>query len=582
MSALSKIAQLEQALTETPSDPNPLLPLLAAARHADPEVAHKAAWAAYRVFGAQLAAGRVGGITGEPGAAGEAKDARAWLRDRLLDFIGILGGMLSDSEASLRASATQLLFGLLPPLSAAARVPLHLPYFRMVVRALLLPQPSQRGAKGKGKSREILPEAQENGAGELPADVVETVVDEYWAAYDDLRLFFFREVAALVAANEVGQEAVMAQLAPLTNLPKKQEDINTFFVPGLEAGEEKSKKAKTGAKKKGKGKDKELDALPEWMETYDSASSDDEPAGGKRKRTSALGTAAAVHSLAAHTNAYTSAWEAVLSRPLSEAWTRRVLAGLHGERGVLAHWAPARRVRLADWLGGTVDAGGAHALLAMNGLFVLMTAYNLDYPRFYERLYALLDGEVLHARYRARFFRLLDTFLRSPMLGAALVAAFIKRLARLALAAPPAGAVLVIPFVYNLFKRHPGTMGMLHRLPDEMEGDPYDENEVVPGKSKAIDSSVWELAALKNHYLASVGTMAKIFSEQFTKPEFNLEDFLDHGYGTLFETETKRRIKNAPALSVQLELGQPADIAPLFPSAGHEGERDAVSELWAF
>jgi U3 small nucleolar RNA-associated protein 19 len=400
----------------------------------------------------------------------------------------------------------------------------------MVVRALLAPQPSQRGAV-KGK---IVPENQE-GEGELPGDIVDKVGEEYWAAYDDLRLFFFREVAALVAADEVEQDAVMAQLAPLTNLPKKQEDINAFFVPGLEnAPAEKeegtSKKAKTKKGKKGK---KELDSLPEWMETYDSASEGEEEVGGKRKRTSALGTAAAVHSVAAHTNAYTSAWEATLSRPLSEGWTRRVLAGLHGERGVLSHWAPARRVRLADWLGGTVDEGGAHALLAMNGLFVLMTQYNLDYPRFYERLYALLDGEVLHARYRARFFRLLDTFLRSPMLGAALVAAFIKRLARLALAAPPAGAILVIPFVYNLFKRHPGTMPMLHRLPDEMEGDPYDENEPVPGKSKAIDSSVWELAALKNHYLASVGTMAKIFGEQFTKPEFNLEDFLDHGYGTV-------------------------------------------------
>ncbi|BEI94495.1 uncharacterized protein CcaverHIS019_0700670 [Cutaneotrichosporon cavernicola] len=579
MSAPAKIAKLEKTLIEKPADPNPLLPLLAATRHADPAVAHKAAWAAYRVFGAQLAAGRVGGITGEKGPAAEAKDAKGWIRDRLLDFIGILGGMLCDSEAALRMSALQLLFGLLPPVSAAARVPLHIPYFRMIVRALLVPQPSQRGSV-KGK---IDASTQENDARELAADVVEKVVEEYWAAYDDLRLFFFREVASLVAADEVEVDAVMAQLAPLTNLPKAQADINAFFVPGLETApedsEKKSKKAKTGKGKKGK---KELDALPEWMETYDSASSDDEEVGGKRKRASALGTAAAVHSLAAHTNAYTSAWEGVLSRPLSEAWTRRVLASLHGERGVLSHWAPARRVRLADWLGGTVDGGGAHALLAMNGLFVLMTLYNLDYPRFYERLYALLDGEVLHARYRARFFRLLDTFLRSPMLGAALVAAFIKRLARLALSAPPAGAILVIPFVYNLFKRHPGTMPMLHRLPDDMESDPYDENEPVPGKSKAIDSSVWELAALKSHYLASVGTMAKIFSEQFTKPEFNLEDFLDHGYGTLFETETKRRIKNAPALSVQLELGQPADIAPLFPSAGQEGERDGVSELWAF
>jgi U3 small nucleolar RNA-associated protein 19 len=37
-----------------------------------------------------------------------------------------------------------------------------------------------------------------------------------------------------------------------------------------------------------------------------------------------------------------------------------------------------------------------------------------DYPDFYKRLYGLLDANVLHVKYRARFFRLLDTFLASP------------------------------------------------------------------------------------------------------------------------------------------------------------------------
>lgn len=43
---------------------------------------------------------------------------------------------------------------------------------------------------------------------------------------------------------------------------------------------------------------------------------------------------------------------------------------------------------------------------------------------------------------------------------------------------------------------------------------------------------------MQNHYLASVATMSGIFREQFTKPEFALEDFLDHGYATasIFQT----------------------------------------------
>lgn len=107
MSALAKIQKLEKALTDKPSDPNPLLPLLALARHAEAEVAHKAVWALYRVFGAQLASGRVGGITGEATSEAKATDVKGWIRDRLLEYIAILSGLLCDSEAALRVSTTR-------------------------------------------------------------------------------------------------------------------------------------------------------------------------------------------------------------------------------------------------------------------------------------------------------------------------------------------------------------------------------------------------------------------------------------------------------------------------------------------
>lgn len=37
-----------------------------------------------------------------------------------------------------------------------------------------------------------------------------------------------------------------------------------------------------------------------------------------------------------------------------------------------------------------------------------------EYSHFYKKLYALMDREVLHVKYRARFFRLSETFLSSP------------------------------------------------------------------------------------------------------------------------------------------------------------------------
>ncbi len=69
------------------------------------------------------------------------------------------------------------------------------------------------------------------------------------------------------------------------------------------------------------------------------------------------------------------------------------------------------------------------------------------------------------AKHRARFWALADAFLASGMVPAYTAAAFVKRLARLALAAPPAGALLALGFMHNIVRRHPATMQLLHRPP---------------------------------------------------------------------------------------------------------------------
>ena len=57
--------------------------------------------------------------------------------------------------------------------------------------------------------------------------------------------------------------------------------------------------------------------------------------------------------------------------------------------------------------------GGNISLLALNGLWELMQKHNLDYPRFYDKLYALFTPTLFHTRYLARFLRLADLFLSS-------------------------------------------------------------------------------------------------------------------------------------------------------------------------
>ena len=191
-----------------------------------------------------------------------------------------------------------------------------------------------------------------------------------------------------------------------------------------------------------------------------------------------------------------------------------------------------------DFLTDSFNVGGSTSLLSLSGLFYLIQQKNLDYPQFYQKLYSLLDPNTLHSKHRSRFFRLLNTFLASTHLPAALVASFVKRLARLSLFAPPSGIVVVVPCIYNLLKSHPSCTFMIHRISevdhDEgMRDDPFRQEQPDPMETDALESSLWEIEMLQSHYHPNVATIAKIISEQFTKQAYDPEDFLDHSYGTV-------------------------------------------------
>ena len=150
------------------------------------------------------------------------------------------------------------------------------------------------------------------------------------------------------------------------------------------------------------------------------------------------------------------------------------------------------------------------------------------------------------ARYRLKFLQLTDVFLASSLVPAYTIAAFIKRFARIALTAPPMGAIVCIGFVHNLLRRHPSCTCMIHsplavdqaaksavlqegvseistqahaqgpvekgadergvdRSSDGAQAAPgsghdwFDDTAEDPAQSRAIESSLWELAALRCH-----------------------------------------------------------------------------------
>ncbi|GFR90716.1 nucleolar complex protein 4 homolog [Elysia marginata] len=166
---------------------------------------------------------------------------------------------------------------------------------------------------------------------------------------------------------------------------------------------------------------------------------------------------------------------------------------------------------LTDFLTESFNIGGAISLMSLQGLFLLMTQYNLDYPDFYTKLYSMFEPQVFSARYKARFFMLADTFLTSTHLPSYLVAAFAKRLARLSLHAPTPALYISLPFIMNLISRHPACEVLLHRTegPSEFDQDPFLPDEPDPKNSKALESCLWELQTLEKHIDPNVAEKAK-------------------------------------------------------------------------
>jgi U3 small nucleolar RNA-associated protein 19 len=211
-------------------------------------------------------------------------------------------------------------------------------------------------------------------------------------------------------------------------------------------------------------------------------------------------------------------------------------------------------------------------MLALNGIFVLVTQHGLEYPQFYERLYQMTTADAFAAKHRAQFFKLADLFLASGLVPAYTAAAFAKKMARLALSAPPAGAMTAIAFIHNLIRRHPSCMVLLDCVPpanaassaagddDDSGGgaadaqqaglDVFDEHEPDPSKCRAVESSLWEVQRLRNHYCPQVATLCTVLDKDLTdRPrtnEVDIDPILSTSYTSLFNAELARRLKQVP------------------------------------
>mmetsp|Transcript_34482 Transcript_34482/g.75407 ORF Transcript_34482/g.75407 Transcript_34482/m.75407 type:complete len:593 (-) Transcript_34482:440-2218(-) len=260
---------------------------------------------------------------------------------------------------------------------------------------------------------------------------------------------------------------------------------------------------------------------------------------------------------------FSKAWLTLLQLPLPEDVYKKVLSKLHV--AVMPHMVTP--VLLSDFLTNSVNRGGLIGMLALNGIFILVQQHGLEYPQFYDRLYTLLEPNTFRARFRKRFFDLMDIFLRSPLLPAYIAAAFVKRFARHALTAPPAGAIIAIGFIHNLLRRHPSCNVLVHRNSSHKSDasvtaksadviaamsalDPFRMEDAVPAKSNALKSSLWELKALQNHMYPQVvqycRVLEKDLSERGKTTEIAIADTTSFSYGSIMQDEMARKMKRVP------------------------------------
>eukprot|EP00124_Ichthyophonus_hoferi_P002678 Ihof_evm3s193 gene=Ihof_evmTU3s193 len=516
-----KVKQLEKQVAEGPEHANNLVDLLEIAEGSNLKGIHAASNALYRLFSGYMEKGELGQLKGKGDkkpklAAGTVgvKDAqsefREWLHTQYLDFIRVLLAQLDSKQASIQAASLQILMQFVEAESLRLKqssghvFPNTL--FRRIIFALM---------------------SSTNYSEELRT----LFVNKYLLKYDDVRFYMLKNLTAFMTQEstaskkshklEVLSTRIFHLLQPI-NFPRTKEDLNAFLSP----------------------------VLPQDEPEESNSDSDDETPSRKRKNDTDEKESPLLV-LKNHRKVFGECWLSLLRLPLTGDCYKRVLIMLHKE---ILPFLDTPKL-LIDFLTVSYDKGGVISVLALNGLFVLMTEHNLDYPHFYEKVYKLLDREIFCVKYRDRFFHLCGQFMQSILLPSYLVAAFAKRLTRLALYASPSGIAFVLPFVYNLLMKHPQCMAMIHRE-CSVGTDPFIMTEADPAKCRALESSLWELEALREHYLPQLNTFGNIFSETFKDKELNVDEFLDQDYSSMLTQVMAKRVK----ADIATEFTKPAGV----------------------
>jgi U3 small nucleolar RNA-associated protein 19 len=203
----------------------------------------------------------------------------------------------------------------------------------------------------------------------------------------------------------------------------------------------------------------------------------------------------------------------------------------------------------ADFLNKSYQVGGLISILALDSLYVLISKYNIEILEFYKKIYEQLNPSIFNTKYKYRYFALLDTCLSSTHLSVYLVAVFMKKISRLLLFAPSTDTKVLLRFITNLAIRHPTCKQLIHRKNGKsISGDPFDINSTNLNQTTVLNSSVWEVQAIANHYSSSIAQEIK-FLNSLPKNESDVfELFDDNNFYNQIENEMNRNYQSCPLL----------------------------------
>lgn len=196
---------------------------------------------------------------------------------------------------------------------------------------------------------------------------------------------------------------------------------------------------------------------------------------------------AALAKLAQQKKNFTDLLEEVLRRDLTQSTLEYVLMKMDAE--FLPYLASP--MQFTDFLTACFDYGGVLSVMSLSSLYEMITHYGVNYPAYFDRLYSLLDEKVfsmkcvlffsLTPRYRQRFLALLVRSLRSSAVPALVLAAFCKRLARIAVVSAPSTALFVVPLLTELVSYHSSLYPLVQVGEKEDVYDVVSVRKMLPG-----------------------------------------------------------------------------------------------------